>query len=152
MQIAARSIHTVRLVCALVAFASLAGGLAAAGLSGTWSGSFSPAMNPQNIHRFILDLNADGAKLTGTMRFCQSDCSHTNGSIAIQDGKIEGDTILFGIDTDAKDVPHLDFRGTVTGDSIKFAVSGKAPDCDTSECQIGEGSATRTPPAQPPTQ
>lgn len=129
---------TVVLVLAICAAPSLA-----ADTNGRWTGSFAPDMNPQNIHYFVLDLKADGAKLAGTMGFCKSDCGTPLGTLPIKDGKIDGDTISFGIDTDAKDVPHIDFQGTITGDSIQFVVSGKAPDCPESSCKIGRGSATR---------
>ena len=117
----------------------------AADVGGTWTGQFAPDMNPSNVHKFMLNLKAEGDKLTGTMVFCRGDCSNPMGKVAIENGKVNGDAISFGIDTDAQDVPHIDFQGTVTGDSITFVVSGKAPNCapDTS-CQIGQGSATRT--------
>jgi hypothetical protein len=76
-------------------------------------------MNPQNVHYFVLDLKADGAKLMGTMGFCKSDCGTPAGKLMIEDGKVDGD-------------------------SIQFVVSGKAPDCGGFECQIGQGSAIRT--------
>lgn len=122
-----------------------AGSALAADVSGSWTGQFAPDMNPSNVHKFVLDLKADGAKLTGTMTFCRGDCSNPMGKVALENGKVDGDTISFGIDTDARDVPHIDFQGTVTGDSITFVVSGKAPNCASdASCQIGRGSATRT--------
>lgn len=114
----------------------------AADANGTWVGSFAPDMNPQNVHYFVLELKPDGAKLTGTMGFCKSDCGTPTGTLPIQNGKIDGNTISFGIDTDAKDVPHIDFQGTMSGDSFQFVVSGKTPDCPESSCKMGEGSAT----------
>ena len=126
-------------------FALSAVSLFAADVDGSWNGQFAPSMNPANVHKFILELKADGGKLTGTMAFCHPDCSNPTGTLAIEDGKIDGDTISFGIDTEAQDVPHIDFQGTVNGASISFIVSGKAPNCaNGSGCQIGTGSATRT--------
>lgn len=130
-------------VVLVVALALSAGALFAADISGLWTGSFAPGMNPQNVHPFLLNLKVDGPKLTGTMTFCKGDCSHPMGALAIEDGKVDGDTISFDIQTDATDVPHIDFQGTITDDSIQFVVSGKAPGCGGSECQIGQGSATR---------
>jgi hypothetical protein len=116
----------------------------AADVSGSWTGQFAPDMNPSNVHKFVLDLKVDGAKITGTMSFCRQDCSNPTGKVALQDGKTDGDRISFAIDTDAQDVPHIDFQGTVTGDSIQFIVSGKVPNCAPgTSCQIGQGSATR---------
>jgi len=88
-------------------------------------------------------MRSGGPVVRGTMIFCEGDCKTEKGRAPIQKGRIDGDTISFGIDTDAKDVPHIDFQGTITGDSIQFVVSGKAPDCSESSCKIGEGSATR---------
>lgn len=123
--------------CAVSAFAT--------DVTGAWTGQFAPDMNPSNAHKFVLDLKVDGTKLSGTMGFCRQDCTNPTGKVVLQNGRVDGDVISFGIDTDAQDVPHIDFQGTVTGNSINFIVSGKAPNCapDTS-CQIGQGSATRS--------
>lgn len=127
----------------LLALVTCAAPALAADITGSWTGSFTAGMNPQNVHYFVLDLKADATKLTGTMGFCKGSCGTPMGAIPIQDGKVDGDTISFGIETDAKDVPHIDFQGKVTGDSIQFVLSGKPADCPESSCKIGEGSATR---------
>jgi hypothetical protein len=135
------------LVLLAVLFLCAASGLAA-NVSGSWTGQFASDMNPSNVHKFVLDLKLDGSKLTGTMGFCKQDCTNPMGKVALEDGKFGGDTISFGIDTDAKDIPHIDFQGTASGDSINFIVTGKAPDCGGAECRIGQGSAMRTNPHQ----
>lgn len=126
-----------------VLFVCAASALAAA-VTGSWTGQFASDANPTNVHKYVLDLKVDGAKLNGTMGFCKQDCSNPMGKGALEDGKVDGDTISFGMDTDAKEVPHIDFQGTVSGDSINFVVTGKTADCGGAECRIGQGSATRT--------
>ncbi|MGH9572156.1 MAG: hypothetical protein ACRD40_01310 [Candidatus Acidiferrales bacterium] len=116
----------------------------AADANGTWVGQFTLGMNP-TVHPFHLVMRSGGPVLRGTMIFCDGNCKTEKGRAPIEDGKIDGYTISFGTDTDAKDVPHIDFQGTVTGDSIQFVVSGKSPDCPESSCKIGRGSATRKP-------
>jgi len=135
---------TSRFAASLLILFLCAASVLAADVTGSWAGQFASDMNPTNAHKFVLDLKTDGARLTGTMGFCRQDCTNPMGKVALQDGKVDGSTISFGIDTDAKDVPHIDFRGTVSGDSISFVVMGKAPDCGGAECKIGEGSATRS--------
>ena len=129
-------------VVALFVFAACAASSFAADANGTWVGQFTFGMNP-TVHDFHLVLRSGGPVLVGTMIFCKGDCSAEVGRAPIKNGKIDGDTISFGIDTDAKDVPHIDFQGTVTGDSVQFVLSGKPADCPESSCKIGEGSATR---------
>jgi hypothetical protein len=130
----------VGIVALLAAATALPCSAADKDISGSWSGQIVFRANSQ-LHPIGLNLKADGAKLTGT--FCMNRCGSPNADIAIQNGKIDGDTISFHVALDAPDLPSMDVQGTAKGDTITLAVTN-APECGGSSCQIGEGSATRT--------
>lgn len=113
-------------------------------VSGKWSGHFVTTLDPSETN-FVLLLNDEGGKIVGTFIFCGRTCARDRDSVAkIENGKIAGARIAFSIDIGEPDVPRLDFRGNVLGDSMKLSVIGKSPSCPTSTCKIGEGSATRS--------
>jgi hypothetical protein len=125
-----------------VVLAAAATPLWAADVSGTWQGQLVIGQ-AQNSHLILLRLKAEGAALTGTISFCRSDCSSINGTIPIENGKVDGDSISFSFPTGTQDVPHMDLQGTVKDDSIQFVVSGNAQDCMAASCEIGKGNVTR---------
>jgi hypothetical protein len=128
--------------CALsfMLLAAISASLLAADVTGKWSGQFKLDVR-ETVHPFTLDLKPDGPKLTGT--YCPGDCAGGDDKTDILDGKIDGDTISFGISTGESDIPRLDFQGTVDGETIKFDVTGTAIDCHEANCITGEASATR---------
>lgn len=111
-------------------------------VSGTWQGQLVLGQ-AKNVNPIVLSFKQDGQSLTGTISFCKGDCSTIGGSVAIENGKANGDSISFSFPTDAKDVPRMDLQGTVKDDSIEFVVNSNAPDCMAASCQIGTGMATR---------
>lgn len=113
--------------------------LSAADVSGTWSGQMVIGMDAKTIP-FTLDLKLDGSALAGSI--CFRDCA--GNKQPIQTAKLDGDIISFEILTDTSDVTRFDFRGTVSGDTIKFVINGKGPACDSDPCRVGEASATRS--------
>ncbi len=113
--------------------------LSAADITGKWTGQMVIGMDAKTIP-FVMDLKLDGSTLTGT--FCFRDC--TGNKQPLQNAKIAGDAISFSIVTGTSDVPQFDFQGTISGDEVKFIISGKAEQCGGSSCQIGTASVTRT--------
>lgn len=84
-------------------------------VDGTWIADVSGAQGQQD-YKVTLTLKADGKKLTGTLNN-----SMMPGDVAIEEGKIEGDSISFSLkrnfgQSDMKVV----WKGTVSGDEIKF--------------------------------
>jgi hypothetical protein len=112
--------------------------LSAADVSGRWTGQIVIGMDAKTIP-FTLDLKLDGSALAGTI--CFRDC--TGNKQPIQNAKLGGDVISFEILTDTSDVTRFDFRGTVSGDTIKFVINGTGPACGSDPCRVGEASATR---------
>ena len=93
------------LIGAMIALA--AGLLAAADVSGKWSGDMP--MRGEAV-KTTFTFKAEGEKLTGTMTGPQ-------GEVALQDGKISGDKISFSMTGgNAK----ILFEGTVSGNEIKM--------------------------------
>jgi hypothetical protein len=84
----------------------------AANVSGKWTGQM-PTRNGDS-REVTFNLKADGDKLTGTMGGPQ-------GDIEIKDGKISGDNISFKTNLEFNGNSFvLLFKGTVSGDQIKF--------------------------------
>ena len=67
--------------------------LALADASGTWQATFDTQIGEQN---YTYEFEIDGTKLTGLAK-------SANGEVEIQDGKVEGDTIMF--------VEHMSYQG-----------------------------------------
>ncbi len=76
--------------------------------TGTWKGALETQNGTLEIQ---YQFKSEEGKLTGT-------ASSTMGSIAISDGKVEGDNITFTIATGEYTVIH---KGTVTGDEMKLS-------------------------------
>lgn len=84
----------------------------AADVSGKWTGQM-PTRNG-DTREVTFNLKADGDKLTGTMGGPQ-------GDIEIKDGKVSGDHISFSTHLEFNGNSFvLLFKGTVSGDQIKF--------------------------------
>ena len=84
----------------------------AADVSGKWTAAM-PGRNGQT-RDVTYNFKADGDKLSGTMSFAQ-------GEIKIQEGKISGDNISFKVPVEFNGNAFvLVFKGTVSGDQIKF--------------------------------
>jgi hypothetical protein len=84
---------------------------------------------PKMFGEVLLDLKAEGAKLTGTAKMGDG----WPGIASIQDGKIEGNRFSFtwtGTVPSSGGVPlrtsypHLRFTGTVDGDQMKLSMDG----------------------------
>lgn len=81
-------------------------------LSGDWKGPFEFEGNTITV---VMHLSAKDAALTGTV-----DGLPTPATV-IREGKIDGDTVTFWIDTDYQGTTYkLVFKGKVTGDEIHF--------------------------------
>jgi hypothetical protein len=84
----------------------------AADVSGKWVGQM-PTRNG-DTREATFDLKASGDKLTGTM-------SGPQGGIEIKDGKVSGNDISFKVPLEFNGNSFvLIFKGTVSGDQIKF--------------------------------
>jgi hypothetical protein len=125
-------------VLILLLLAAISTPVFAADVSGKWTGQMVIGMDAKTIP-FVMDLKLDGSTLAGT--FCFRDC--TGNKQPMQNAKIAGDAISFSVVTDTLDVPQFDFQGTISGDEIKFIITGKAEQCGGASCQIGTASATR---------
>ena len=100
--------------CFLIAAmaALLAMTASAADVSGKWVGQMPT--RDGNTREATFDLKANGDKLTGTM-------SGPQGGIEIKDGKVSGNDISFKVPLEFNGNSFvLIFKGTVSGDQIKF--------------------------------
>src|ERR1044072_390545 len=78
---------------------------------------------PKMVGEVLLDLKAEGRKLTGTARLGDG----WPGSAPIQDGKIEGNRFSFtwtGAVPSSSGIPHFTFTGTVDGDQMTLSMDG----------------------------
>ncbi|HET8549997.1 MAG TPA: hypothetical protein VFL57_18430 [Bryobacteraceae bacterium] len=103
----------------LVLFFTLCSVIAlAADVSGTWKGTAETQFG--TIERTFV-FKVDGTKLTGETT------SQMMGKSTITDGKVEGDDISFNITVRFQDNEmKLNYKGKVSGDTIKFHVEGPA--------------------------
>src|SRR5204862_6636711 len=85
----------------------------AADVDGTWTGTLS---GPQGDVPLSFTFKAEGAKLTG------STAGFDGGTVPIQDGKIDGNTITFNVTFDFGGMPFMiSYKGVVSADQIKVA-------------------------------
>jgi hypothetical protein len=106
------SIRKMIVVAGLLLFAGVPVSARAAGLSGTWKGSFefNGDSIPLNLH-----LAESGGAVTGTVEGLPTSPAE------IHDGKIDGDTVSFWVNTDYEGTTYkLDFTGKVSGNEIAF--------------------------------
>jgi hypothetical protein len=97
-------VSTAVIVCALALVA------AAADVSGKWRAEFTTPDGTQRVNTFTFKV--DGDTVTGTVAGSQDETP-------IKDGKVSGDTISFTAD---RPFGTFTYKGTVSGDEIKFAV------------------------------
>jgi hypothetical protein len=92
----------------------------AADVSGKWTAQM-PGRDGQT-REVSYNFKADGDKLTGTMSFPQ-------GEMEIKEGKISGDNISFKVPVEfGGNAFVLIFKGTLSGDMIKFTRSREGAD------------------------
>ena len=96
------------LVCVTLALGCAA---FAADPSGKWTASFDTQIGQQN---YTYEFKVDGEKLTGT-------AASQNGSSAITEGKVTGDTITFveNLNYQGNSI-RIAYTGKISGDEIKF--------------------------------
>jgi hypothetical protein len=88
----------------------------AADVTGTWT---TRVLSPPWWDLWSFNFNVDGDKLAGIISVRQHD-------IAITDGKIDGDTISFTVKVvHGRNSVEQKYRGTVSGDEIKFKREGQ---------------------------
>jgi hypothetical protein len=84
----------------------------AADISGNWKAT---AEGPNGALERTFTFKQEGAKLTGET------VSSFTGKSAINDGKVEGDTVTFTIDAKIGDQDvKLNYKGKIAGSEIKF--------------------------------
>ena len=100
-------------IAGLLAFLAVMPAANAADASGTWKGSFE--FQGTTVPLMFHLTAADGA-LTGTVEGLPTTPAE------IHDGKIDGDTISFWVNTDYEGATYkLLFKGTISADGIKFS-------------------------------
>jgi hypothetical protein len=97
-------VSTVAIACVLALVA------VAADVSGKWRAEFTSPDGAQRVNTFTFKV--DGDKLTGTVAGSQDETP-------IKDGKLSGDSLSFTAD---RPFGTFTYKGTVSGDEIKFAV------------------------------
>jgi hypothetical protein len=85
-------------------------------IDGSWKITVNSPMGKQES---TLDFTSDGSTVTGTQ-------SGPQGSQAIKDGKIDGDTVTWANSITTPFPMTLEFKGTVDGDSFKGTVKAGA--------------------------
>ena len=75
--------------------------------------------SPMGAQKATLDLKADGATLTGTQAAAQ-------GSMAIANGKVDGNTISWAVSITSPMPMTLEFSGKVEGDALAGNVKAGA--------------------------
>jgi len=83
----------------------------AADLNGRWEGSMS---TPNGDFSLVFNFKVQGATLTGTVET-------PNGSVDIEDGKVDGDKFSFKTHAGDSEINH---EGTLSGDSIQLKING----------------------------
>jgi hypothetical protein len=81
-------------------------------VDGKWAGTVSTPMGDFPV---AYEFKADGTKLTG------STTGPDGGQIPIKDGKVDGNTITFGVTLDFGGMPlDLSYKGVISGSEIKM--------------------------------
>ena len=83
----------------------------AADITGKWTATVE---TPRGTQQLSFDFHVDGAALTGKI-------TTPRGDSDIQDGKIDGDTVIFNqvVNFNGNEM-KIAYKGAVSGDSIKF--------------------------------
>jgi hypothetical protein len=79
----------------------------AADVTGAWKGSLETPMGTMELR---INIKAEGAVLTGTMKFMEND-------LKIEKGKLDGNKVSFEINPE---FGTMAYSGTVTGDEMKL--------------------------------
>lgn len=96
----------------LALFVVLAAAAMASDLDGNWKAT---AEGPQGSMERTFTFKTDGAKVTGETT------STTMGKSAINDGKVDGDTVTFNITIDFGGNPmKVEYKGKVSGKELKM--------------------------------
>jgi hypothetical protein len=83
----------------------------AADISGKWTAEFD---TPIGMQKYTYEFKVDAGKLTGT-------AAGTQGTVAIQEGKVSGDDVSFVEMMKLEDQAiRVEYKGKVAGDEIKF--------------------------------
>jgi hypothetical protein len=100
-------------IAALLAFLALMPSANAADVSGTWKGSFEFQGTSVPV---VFHLTAAENALTGTVEGLPTTPAE------IHDGKIDGDTVTFWLNTDYEGTTYkIVYKGTITPEGIKFS-------------------------------
>ena len=103
-----------QLILVSILTAILVAAASAADISGNWKGTAD--FNGQAIQRTFV-FKVDGTKLTGETN------SELLGKSTIEEGKIDGDNVSFTITANVQgNELKMNYRGKVTGDTIKLSV------------------------------
>jgi hypothetical protein len=88
----------------------------AADFNGKWNAEINASVG---LHKYTYEFHVDGAKVTGRAVSIVDNKPH--GDVAIQDGKIDSDTISFVevLDMQGKEL-RITYVGKIDGDQIKF--------------------------------
>ena len=121
--------------CLILSLMALTVGVLAASrtnVAGKWEGEMAVLGKTAN---FTLELTVDGKKLNGSLTI------ETDPVRKLEDGKVDDDSISFGVVSGAHDVPRLEFQGKVDGDRMKLTITGT--DIEGGFHQMGEATARR---------
>lgn len=106
---------TFRTLARLASIALLAVSAFAADVTGRWKTSFT--MPNGNTREGVLNLKADGDKLSGTME------GGRGGAASITDGKVSGDDISFAITRNFNgNEVKINYKGKVSGNSMRLTM------------------------------
>lgn len=83
----------------------------AAGIDGKWTAEFDTQIG---VQKYTYELKADTGKLTGT-------AAGPQGSVAIQEGKVNGDDVSFVENMTFQGMEiRVEYSGKITGDELKL--------------------------------
>jgi len=100
-----------RIAIALLFFAFVCTGAYAADFNGKWTAQFD---TPVGMQKYTYEFHVDGAKVTGK-------AINEHGEVAIQEGKISGDTISFVETADMNGMElRIVYTGKIEGNTIRF--------------------------------
>ena len=103
-----------RIVTLVMVLAVLAVSAFAGDVSGKWKYSFT--MQNGETRESSMTLKAEGSKLTGTME-------GRNGSVEIQEGKVDGDNVSFSVTRSfGGNEVKIHYKGVLKGDELKLTM------------------------------
>jgi opacity protein-like surface antigen len=117
-----------RFLTHLVLAATLAISAFAADVTGKWKTSFTTRNGDKR--ESIIELKADGNKLTGKME-------SQRGSVDITDGKVDGDNISFSVIRNFNgNEMKINYRGTVSGNEMKLTMEVNGNERETTATRV----------------